>query len=253
VPANLYNLDYSLLATSRVEPLIGRIRRQMEEAGLPVENSKGECNGGQHEINFTYADALTTADRHSIYKNGAKEIASQEGVAITFMAKYNEREGNSCHIHLSLQRQDGRAVFASDQTAFERFLAGQIAALRELALMYAPHINSYKRFAEGSFAPTAVAWGRDNRTCAVRVVGRATRCGSSCGWGGREPYLALAAMVAQAAGSTRARARAARRGNAYAPTSRACRALRQRTTCSQERWRRGVRRRGRHHYPTTPA
>ena len=198
VPANLYNLDYSLLATSRVEPLIRRIRRQMEEAGLPVENSKGECNDGQHEINFTYADALTTADRHSIYKNGAKEIAAQEGMAITFMAKYDEREGNSCHIHFSLQRQDGTALFASDQTAFERFLAGQLAALRELTLMYAPNINSYKRFAEGSFAPTAVAWGRDNRTCALRVVGHGDGLRIELRVPGADvnPYLALAAMIA---------------------------------------------------------
>ncbi len=198
VPANLYNLDYSLLATGRVEKLIGRIRRQMDEAGMQVENSKGECNDGQHEINFTYADALTAADIHSVYKTGAKEIAAQEGVAITFMAKYNEREGNSCHIHLSLQRDDGTAVFASDQTAFERFLAGQVAALRELTLMYAPNVNSYKRFAEGSFAPTAVAWGRDNRSCALRVVGHGDALRIELRMPGADvnPYLALAAMLA---------------------------------------------------------
>ncbi len=198
VPANLYNLDYSLLATGRVETLIGRIRRQMDEAGMRVENSKGECNDGQHEINFTYADALTAADIHSVYKTGAKEIAAQEGMAITFMAKYNEREGNSCHIHLSLQRDDGTAVFASDQTAFERFLAGQLAALRELTLMYAPNVNSYKRFAEGSFAPTAVAWGRDNRSCALRVVGHGDALRIELRMPGADvnPYLALAAMIA---------------------------------------------------------
>ena len=198
VPANLYNLDYSLLATGRVEKLIGRIRRQMDEAGMRVENSKGECNDGQHEINFTYADALTAADIHSVYKTGAKEIAAQEGMAITFMAKYNEREGNSCHIHLSLQRDDGTAVFASDQTAFERFLAGQVAALRELTLMYAPNVNSYKRFAEGSFAPTAVAWGRDNRSCALRVVGHGDALRIELRMPGADvnPYLALAAMIA---------------------------------------------------------
>ena len=198
VPANLYNLDYSLLATGRVEPLIGRIRRQMGEAGLPVENSKGECNDGQHEINFTYTDALTTADRHTIYKTGAKEIAAQEGMSITFMAKFNEREGNSCHIHLSLQRDDGSAVFASDQTAFEQFLAGLLATLRELTLLYAPNINSYKRFAEGSFAPTAVAWGRDNRSCAIRIVGHGDALRIELRMPGADvnPYLALAAMVA---------------------------------------------------------
>jgi glutamine synthetase len=198
VPANHYNLDYSLLGTARVEPLIGRIRRQMDEAGLAVENSKGECNFGQHEINFGYDDALSAADLHSIYKNGAKEIAAQDGMAITFMAKYNEREGNSCHIHLSLQRDDGSAVFASDQTAFERFLAGQLAALRELTLFYAPNVNSYKRFAAGSFAPTAVAWGRDNRTCALRVVGHGDALRIELRLPGADvnPYLALSAMIA---------------------------------------------------------
>ena len=110
-PANLYNVDYSMLGTSRVEPLLRRIRNGMTGAGMHVENSKGECNFGQHEINFTYGPVLRTADEHTIYKNGAKEIADQEGMAITFMAKYDEREGNSCHIHLSLQRDDGtRAV-----------------------------------------------------------------------------------------------------------------------------------------------
>jgi glutamine synthetase len=198
VPANQFNLDYSLLATARIEPLIGRIRRQMDEAGLLVENSKGECNDGQHEINFTYSDALTAADGHSIYKTGAKEIAAQEGMAITFMAKYNQREGSSCHIHLSLQRADGTALFASDETAFERFLAGQLATLRELTLMYAPNVNSYKRFAEGSFAPTAVAWGRDNRSCALRVVGHGDALRIELRLPGADvnPYLALAAMIA---------------------------------------------------------
>jgi glutamine synthetase len=198
VPANLYNLDYSLLATGRVEPLIGRIRRQMGEAGLTVENSKGECNDGQHEINFAYSDALTAADEHSIYKTGAKEIAAQEGMAITFMAKYDKREGSSCHIHLSLQREDGSAVFATDQGAFEQFLAGQLDALRELTLFYAPNVNSYKRFASASFAPTAVAWGRDNRTCALRVVGHGDALRIELRLPGADvnPYLALAAMIA---------------------------------------------------------
>ena len=102
-PANLYNVDYSLLGTARVEPLIRRIRNSMADAGMVVEDSKGECNFGQHEINFRYADALRTADEHAIFKNGAKEIAAQEGVAITFIAKYDQREGNSCHIHFSLE------------------------------------------------------------------------------------------------------------------------------------------------------
>jgi glutamine synthetase len=197
-PANLYNVDYSMLGTSRVEPLIGRIRRDMAGAGMLVENSKGECNFGQHEINFTYGPVLRTADEHTIYKNGAKEIADQEGMAITFMPKWDEREGNSCHIHLSLVREDGSALFAGDDAAFRRFLAGQLACLQELCLFFAPNVNSYKRFATGSFAPTAVAWGNDNRTCALRVVGHGPNRRIECRLPGADvnPYLALAAMIA---------------------------------------------------------
>ena len=129
-PANLYNIDYSLLGSARVEPLIRRIRNEMGGAGLVVENSKGECNLGQHEVNFRYSDALTAADDHAIYKTGAKEIAAQEGMSITFMAKYNEREGNSCHIHCSLADSDsGKNAFAADQAIFDRFIAGQIACM----------------------------------------------------------------------------------------------------------------------------
>jgi glutamine synthetase len=197
-PANLYNVDYSMLGTSRVEPLIGRIRRDMAGAGMLVENSKGECNFGQHEINFTYGPVLQTADEHTIYKNGAKEIADQEGMAITFMAKWDEREGNSCHIHLSLVRDDGSALFEHDDVAFRQFLAGQLACLQELCLFFAPNVNSYKRFAPGSFAPTAVAWGNDNRTCALRVVGHGASRRIECRLPGADvnPYLALAAMIA---------------------------------------------------------
>jgi glutamine synthetase len=197
-PANLYNVDYSMLGTSRVEPLIGRIRREMAGAGLGVENSKGECNFGQHEINFTYEDALGAADTHTIYKNAAKEIASQEGMAITFMAKYDEREGNSCHIHLSVRGEDGTPVFAEQPALFDSFVAGQLACLRELTLFKAPNVNSYKRYAEGSFAPTAVAWGRDNRTCSMRVIGHgpSLRVESRVGGADVNPYLAIAAMIA---------------------------------------------------------
>jgi glutamine synthetase len=191
-PANLYNVDYSLLGTARVEPLIRRIRNEMTGAGLRVENSKGECNLGQHEINFHYGPALRTADEHVIYKTGAKEIAAQEEMAITYMAKFDEREGNSCHIHLSLD------AFADDQQVFDQFVAGQLAALRDLTLFYAPNVNSYKRFAVGSFAPTAVAWGRDNRTCSLRVVGHgpSLRVENRLPGADVNPYLALAAMIA---------------------------------------------------------
>ncbi|MEO8689214.1 MAG: glutamine synthetase family protein [Solirubrobacteraceae bacterium] len=197
-PANLYNVDYSLLGTARVEPLIRRIRNSMAGAGMRVEDSKGECNFGQHEINFVYGPALRTADDHAFYKNGAKEIAAQEGMSITFMSKFDEREGNSCHIHLSLQREDGTPLFADDDQAFQRFVAGQLACMQELTLFFAPNINSYKRYAEGSFAPTAVAWGEDNRTCSLRAVGHGPgrRIEQRLPGADVNPYLALSAMIA---------------------------------------------------------
>ncbi len=196
-PANLYNVDYSLLGTARVEPLIRRIRNSMAACGMVVEDSKGECNFGQHEINFRYADALRTADEHVIFKNGAKEIAADEGVAITFMAKYDEREGNSCHIHFSLADEQG-PLFERDRALFESFLAGQLTCLREMTLLLAPNVNSYKRYAAGSFAPTTVAWGHDNRTCSLRVVGHgpSLRFENRTGGADLNPYLALSAIIA---------------------------------------------------------
>lgn len=202
-PANLYNVDYSLLGTARVEPLLRRIRRGMEGAGLYVESAKGECNLGQHEITFRYAEALVTCDNHAVYKNGAKEIAAQEGRSITFMAKPNSREGNSCHIHISLRGAGGELMMAGDgphglSPLGRAFIAGQLACLRELTLLYAPNINSYKRFVPGSFAPTAVKWGVDNRTCALRLVGHgpALRVENRVPGGDVNPYLAVAALVA---------------------------------------------------------
>ncbi len=207
-PANQYNVDYSLLGTSRVEPVLRRIRNGMDGAGMRVESAKGECNLGQHEIAFVYDEALVTCDNHSIYKTGAKEIAADEGMSLTFMAKYDEREGSSCHIHLSLRTDaGGGAVFAGDgeddrhgfSPVFEHFLAGQLHAMRELTLFYAPNINSYKRFVEGSFAPTAIAWGRDNRTCALRIVGhspQSLRLENRVPGADTNPYLATAAMIA---------------------------------------------------------
>ncbi|GAA2592574.1 glutamine synthetase family protein [Streptomyces axinellae] len=203
-PANQYNVDYSILGTGRVEPLLRRIRNEMAAAGMTVESAKGECNLGQHEIAFRYADALTTCDQHALYKTGAKEIAAQEGQALTFMAKYDEREGNSCHIHLSLRDDSGAAVLADEAGEYgmsplmRHFLAGQLAALREFTLLYAPNINSYKRFRPGSFAPTAVAWGPDNRTCALRVVGHGHghRLENRVPGGDVNPYLAVAGMIA---------------------------------------------------------
>jgi glutamine synthetase len=200
-PVNYYNVDYSLLGTARIEPLLRRIRNSMAGAGLAVEDAKGECNFGQHEINFRFDRALATADGHAIYKNGAKEIAAQQGHSISFMPKFDEREGNSCHIHLSLRAEDGSPVFADDHgfsETFEHFLAGQLACLRELTLFFAPNINSYKRYAKGSFAPTAVAWGKDNRTCSLRVVGHggSLRVENRLPGGDVNPYLAIAAMIA---------------------------------------------------------
>jgi glutamine synthetase len=198
-PANLYNVDYSLLGTARVEPLIRRIRNSMAAAGMVVEDSKGECNHGQHEINFRYADALRTCDEHAIFKNGAKEIASAEGMALSFMAKYDEREGNSCHIHFSLADEHG-PLFAREENSqlFDQFLAGQLACLREMTLLLAPNVNSYKRYAAASFAPTTVAWGKDNRTCSLRVVGHgpSKRFENRAGGADLNPYLALAAIIA---------------------------------------------------------
>ncbi|HUP99992.1 MAG TPA: glutamine synthetase family protein [Aeromicrobium sp.] len=202
-PANQYNNDYSILGGTRVETVLRDIRNHMYAAGMNVEASKGECNLGQHEIGFLYDDALVTADNHAVYKTAAKEIAAQHGKSLTFMAKYDEREGNSCHIHLSLRGTDGSIVFWDEATGrrtplYDNFVAGILDTMTDLTLMYAPNINSYKRYADGSFAPTAIAWGEDNRTCAVRLVGHgpSARMENRVPGGDVNPYLALAAMIA---------------------------------------------------------
>ncbi|WFE34285.1 glutamine synthetase family protein [Micromonospora sp. WMMD975] len=204
-PANQYNVDYSLLGTARVEPLLRRIRTEMAGAGLTPESAKGECNLGQHEIAFRYDEAVACADHHVIYKNGAKEIAAQEGMAITFMAKPNAREGNSCHIHFSLRDAAGESAMLGDGPAHlsvtgQRVLAGLLATMREFSLMFAPNINSYKRYQPGSFAPTALRWGTDNRTCALRLVGhgQGMRVENRVPGADVNPYLAIAALVAGA-------------------------------------------------------
>lgn len=204
--ASTYNIDYSVLGSTRMEPLVRAIRLGMEGAGMYVEGSKGECHLGQQEIGFRYDDARITADQHVIYKNGAKEIADAHGKSLTFMAKYDEREGNSCHVHLSLRSADGDAVLADPSRPhgfsplMEHVIAGQLATVREMALLLAPNINSYKRFAEGSFAPTSVAWGLDNRTCALRVVGAGSslRVENRVPGGDVNPHLAIAALIAGA-------------------------------------------------------
>jgi len=204
--ANRYNVDYSILGTGRVEPLLRDIRNAMHGAGLRVESAKGECNLGQHEIAFRYDEVVRTADGHVLYKTAAKEIASAHGRSLTFMSKYDEREGNSCHIHMSLRGADGSVVFDAPADGggrertdvFAGFVAGVLATLREFTLLYAPNVNSYKRFAAGSFAPTRVAWGEDNRTCSVRVVGSgpSLRPELRLPGGDVNPYLALAGMLA---------------------------------------------------------
>jgi glutamine synthetase len=194
-----------MLGTARIEPLLRRIRNSMAAAGMTVESAKGECNYGQHEIAFKYDEALATCDNHVVYKNGAKEIAALEGTSITFMSKFNEREGNSCHIHLSFRGTDGSLVMADVDDhemglseVGRSFIAGQLAHMKELTLLFAPNVNSYKRYVEGSFAPTAIKWGRDNRTCAFRLVGHGAglRLENRVPGGDVNPYLALAGMVA---------------------------------------------------------
>ncbi len=202
-PASDYNVDYAVMASSRIEPLLRDIRQHMQGAGLRWEAVKGECNRGQQELGFTYDEAMITCDNHAVYKNGAKEIADQHGKSLTFMSKYDEREGNSCHIHLSLRSLEGAPVFAADDQPlgmspiFRSFLAGLLATLSDLTLFYAPNINSYKRFADRSFAPTVVAWGVDNRTCALRVVGHGDSMRVECRVPGGDvnQYLAVAALI----------------------------------------------------------
>jgi glutamine synthetase len=197
-PSVPYILDYHVLATTYDEPLIRQIRNGMHAAGIPVEYSKGEAWPGQHEINFRYSDAVTMADRHTVYKNGAKEIAHLNGCSLTFMAKPDAAWiGNSCHIHSSLWRE-GESAFAGESDVFERYLAGQIAGLKELAIFVAPTVNSYKRYAAGSWAPTTLAWGHDNRTCGFRIVGHGSslRTETRIPGGDVNPYLGFAALLA---------------------------------------------------------
>jgi len=197
-PSVPYILDYHILATTYDEPLLRALRNGMQAAGMRVETSKGEAWPGQQEINFRFSDALTMADNHAIYKNGAKEIAYLHGCSISFMAKpFEDWIGNSCHIHSSLFRE-GEPLFDGDEKLFGHWLAGQIACAKELAVFFAPTVNSYKRYAAGSWAPTTLAWGNDNRTCGFRVVGhgKARRVETRIPGGDVNPYLAFAAMIA---------------------------------------------------------
>jgi glutamine synthetase len=197
-PSVPYILDYHVLATSYDEPFIRTVRNSMQAAGIRVESSKGEAWPGQQEINFRFSDALTMADNHTIYKNGIKELANQHGCSVTFMAKPDHTWiGSSCHIHSSLW-SEGRNAFDGEPDMFRHYLAGQLAAGAELAVFLAPNVNSYKRYAASSWAPTTLAWGYDNRTCAFRVVGhgQALRIENRLPGADANPYLAFAAILA---------------------------------------------------------
>ncbi len=205
-PQNDYILDYHILQTTKDEYLIRQIRNGMEGAGIPVEFSKGEAEHGQHELNVRYAEALTMADRHTIYKNGAKEIAALNGQALTFMAKYEfAKVGSSCHIHSSVWDAAGERSLMWDEhgshhmsDTFRWWMGGLLHTAQELSWCFAPYVNSYKRWQPGSWAPTAVGWGRDNRTLGFRVVGHGQgyRVESRIPGADVNPYFALAATVA---------------------------------------------------------
>ena len=198
-PSVPYILDYHILATSYDEPFIRSVRNNMQAAGMRVETSKGEAWPGQHELNFRYSDAVTMADNHVIYKNGIKEMAQQTGQAVTFMAKPDHTWiGSSCHIHSSLWGDGEQALFSGESPLFKQYLAGMVACAAEFAVFLAPNINSYKRYAAGSWAPTTLAWGYDNRTCGFRVVGHGKSLRVECRIPGADanPYLAFAALLA---------------------------------------------------------
>lgn len=201
-PATRHNVDYALQGLTAAEPLLGRLRREMSQAGMEVESARGECHPGQYEIVFAHGPALGTCDDHVLYKWAAKEIAAQEGMTVTFMAKHDAGEGNSCHVHLSLRDAEDRPVLAGDRDGLsplmEQVLAGQLACMADFTLLFAPTVNAYKRLRPGAFAPTTIAWGRDNRSCPIRVVGAdaSLRFEHRVPGGDANPYLAIAAIVA---------------------------------------------------------
>ncbi len=206
-PISPYNEDYHIFQTTKEEEVMRTIRNGLHGAGIPVENSKGEADAGQEEVNVQYADALTMADRHSIMKNGIKEIAWAKGRSVTFMAKWDyDFAGNSCHVHQSLAKADGSASTFYDVDAdhgmselMRHYLAGLLAHASEITYFLAPYINSYKRFMEGTFAPTKAIWSLDNRTAGYRLCGGGTKAVRvECRVGGADlnPYLAYAALLA---------------------------------------------------------
>jgi len=202
-----YIEDYHIFQGTKEDTLIGAIRRALDSSGVPVEFSKGEWGPGQQEINLEYCPALTQADRNVIYKHAAKEIAYFQGKAVTFMAKWDESlAGSSMHVHVSLTDASGAPVFPGDRTlgpievsdTFRWFLGGWMKHARELTAFYAPTINSYKRFQEGSFAPTGIAWSYDNRTAGFRIVGHGPSLRIECRIPGADanPYIVYAAAIA---------------------------------------------------------
>ncbi|MDK3256669.1 glutamine synthetase family protein [Blastococcus capsensis] len=201
-PASRTGVDYALVGLERMDALTRRLRRETVAAGLRLESARGECAPGQYEIVFRYGEALAAADAAAFYRTAAKQIAAQEGMALTFMPKYDAAEGNSCHLHVSLHDTDGAPVLAGDgpygeSPLLRRMLAGQLACLRELTLLFAPTVNAYKRLRPGAFAPTSVAWGPDNRLAALRLVGSGAslRLEHRVPGGDADPYLALAGVL----------------------------------------------------------
>ncbi|MEZ5849832.1 MAG: glutamine synthetase family protein [Hyphomicrobiaceae bacterium] len=205
--AGSYIEDYHILQTTKEEGVMRAIRRGLQGAGVPVENSKGEWGPGQEEINVRYADALEMADRHVILKNGIKEIAHAQGKAVTFMSKWRyDLAGSSSHIHLSLWDTAGGKPLFFDAGAehgmsplMRSFVAGQLKYADDLTYFLAPYINSYKRFQAGTFAPTKAVWSRDNRTAGFRLCGEGSQAiRIECRIGGADlnPYLAFAALIA---------------------------------------------------------
>ncbi len=238
-----YILDYHILATTYDEPFIRAVRKGMKAAGIKVESSKGEAWPGQQEINFRFTDALTMADNHIIYKNGIKEMAHQHGCSVTFMAKPDHTWiGSSCHIHSSLWRGDGHA-FDGESPIFKQYLAGHVAGAGELAVFLAPNINSYKRYAAGSWAPTTLAWGYDNRTCGFRVVGHGSACAPSAASRAPTPTPTLRSPRCSPPGCTASSTSSSCRPRSRAtPTSRTCSDFRTRSRgdharSSTGRWR----------------
>ena len=201
-----YNEDYHVLQTAKAEPILRRARNALRASAIPVENTKGEADAGQQEINVAYAEALTMADRHAVVKAALKEIAWSAGRAITFMAKWDDRHaGNSCHVHMSLADDAGRPLFPHPDRPhamsplMESWIAGLLAHGPEIAWFLAPYVNSYKRFVAGTFAPTRLVWSPDNRTAGLRVVGEGTPAlRVECRVGGADltPHLAFAALIA---------------------------------------------------------